>query len=118
MAQAASRRAGGDRQGGNPAVAPLRLVAAGESSSELERIAVRLYRATLDLLRWSDDPANQRHHLLDPLSKAVASQGTREGQRQCARLEAALAARDYDTALDACLSLIDLARSTSPPPTE
>jgi len=116
MAQAASRRADKDRPGRNPAAAPLRPVAAERTSSALEGIAVGLYRATLDLLRRSDDPAAQRHHLLDPLSKAVASQRTREGQRQCARLEAALAARDYDTALDACIGLIDLARALTPPP--
>jgi len=116
MAQAASRRADSDRPGRSPAAAPLRLVATTSTSSELEHIAARLYRATLDLLRGSDDPATQRHRLLDPLSKAVASQRTREGQRHCARLEAALAARDYSTALDACLCLIDLARRLKAPP--
>jgi len=77
---------------------------------EHEQIARRLYRATLDLLRWSEDPAGERHSLLEPLSKAVAAEKSRAGQELCARLEAGLASGDYDSALDACIALIERAR--------
>ena len=72
-------------------------------------VARRLYRATLALLRASDDPVRDRHYLLDPLSQAVAWQQTRDGQQICASLATALAEGDHATAIDACGRLIDLA---------
>ena len=78
---------------------------------EHEEIARRLYRATIDLLRWSDDPAGERHFLLEPLSKVVAAERTRTGQALCARLEAELARGDFDAALDACIALIEHANA-------
>lgn len=74
----------------------------------------RLYRAVLDLLRCHDDPSERRHVLFGPLSQTVARQKTREGQQLCAGLAEALAARDHDRALDACLALIDLANALAP----
>ncbi len=79
-----------------------------DASPEDAAIARRLYRATLALLRASDDPARDRHYLLAPFSQAVARQRTRAGQEVCAELATALAMRDYDAALDACLRLVEL----------
>jgi hypothetical protein len=86
-----------------------RLRTVAGDASEAGEIAHWLYRATLDLLRDSTSPCAERHALLEPLSRAVACQKTREGQAACARIEASLAANDYEAALDACLGLIAIA---------
>ncbi|MGE3693032.1 MAG: hypothetical protein AB7F98_16785 [Novosphingobium sp.] len=71
--------------------------------------AARLLRgATLTLFQASDDPARDRHWLCAPLSRAVASHKSRQGQAICAELGEALAAGDDAGALDACRRLIQL----------
>ncbi len=72
--------------------------------------AHRLYRATLELLAASDNPARDRHHLAGPLSQVVAGQRTRIGQADCADLARALAACDHPAALNACSRLIEIER--------
>jgi hypothetical protein len=67
-----------------------------------------LRRATLELFRASDDPARDRHRLVDPLSRAVAWHKTHHGQTICAEIAQALAANAYDEALEACRALIAL----------
>jgi hypothetical protein len=67
----------------------------------------RLLRgATLALFQASDDPVRDRHWLCAPLSRAVASHKSRQGQAICADLGAALASGDHARALDACGRLI------------
>ncbi|MCB2077692.1 MAG: hypothetical protein KDE55_08340 [Novosphingobium sp.] len=90
---------------------PLRLAWCSDAGATKAEIANSLYRATLDLLRWSDDPSSERHFLLEPLSKAVASQKYPDGQFHCARLAQALEMGDYDGALDACLALVEISRN-------
>lgn len=72
-------------------------------------LARGLYRATLDHLRRSANPAAERHLLLVPLSAALAIQRTRDGVACCAALNAALARGDHEAALDACVALVDIA---------
>lgn len=96
----------GETQG--PARSRLRAVVPVPTGSDPADVAHSLYRATLDLLRQSDNPAADRHALFAPLSAAVAAQRTRDGILRCEELHAALAASDYDAALDACLALLDL----------
>ncbi len=79
-------------------------------SSDTLAAANRLYRATLDLLTASDDPATDCHLLTGPLSQVVALQRTRIGQADCAELAQALAASDHAAALNACSRLIELER--------
>ena len=107
MAQASIRKqAPPSPPAGEPA--PLAGRTAPRGPTGPQDIARNLYRATLDLLRWSDDPSAERHFLLAPLSAAVASQSTRDGILWCEALNTALAACDFDAALDACIALVDL----------
>ena len=67
-----------------------------------------LRRATLDLFAASDDPARDRHRLIDPLSQAVAWHKTHRGQTICAELARALSDNAYADALEACRALVAL----------
>lgn len=112
MAQAPNRKqAPAKTPAKTPAGIPAPLLArrtAERGPAGAQDIARNLYRATLDLLRWSDDPSGERHFLLAPLSAAVASQHSRAGILWCEALNTALAACDYDAALDACIALVNL----------
>ena len=82
--------------------------AAKPDRDSASRPAHALRRATLALFEASDNPARDRHRLVDPLSQAVAWHKTRRGQAICAELAAALAANAHIEALAACRALIAL----------
>jgi len=76
-------------------------------SPEAPAVEARLLRgATLVLFQASDDPVRDRHWLCGPLSRAVASHKSRQGQAICADLGAALESGDHEGALEACRRLI------------
>lgn len=92
--------------------------AAVESHAEPAGEARLLRGATLVLFQASDDPVRDRHWLCGPLSRAVASHTSRQGQMLCAELGVALASGDHAGALDACSRLIRLDISSAVPALE
>ena len=76
--------------------------------------AQTLYRAMLDLIDHSDNPARDSHRLAAPLSRVVAGQKSRLGQAECALLARSLARRDHAGALAACRRLIALEQRIFP----
>lgn len=78
------------------------------SAASSSRPGPALKRATLDLFKASDDPARDRHRLVDPLSQAVAWHKTQRGQAICAELARALSDNAYADAIAACRALVAL----------
>jgi hypothetical protein len=85
----------------NPAV--IEAPASHEATASEARL---LCGATLVLFQASDDPVRDRHWLCGPLSRAVASHKSRQGQAICAELGAALESGDHAGAVEACRRLI------------
>lgn len=71
-----------------------------------------LYYATLDLLVRSENPARDRHRLVEPLQRLLGESHSPTGQAECAQIAAALASQDPSVALDVCRDSLRRASST------